>query len=789
MKRRKVASICCAILTFSLLLTGCRTEQKSNKDAGKTKAQMTTSKQLSAKIKEKYADSEKYIYKDTIEDVKRNEKIPVQFGFDIKSGQFKNYTELVAVYQDPELTQRVGTHFEWDAESQMLKIKPPRWSTAQISVTSKQVEEQKDLIFGYDKVSNVLFDKDEFEDWGNLSQYYMALYVNPKNGEKLEKPIVTPFTIKHEIKKAPEVKFRVNEEGKPEFYWEKIKGAKAYYVVQYDYDEEHGYSMVGMTRGITDKTSWSPDSNVMFNTFTVAEVSRNEKWVVDKYGQGTGPVVTDRDLKEQKYCVVAVNEDGTSAISDSFSKHQLAKMIASNVEGKKSREEEGSRYAKSFNELPSYAWVTMCDGRLVQKLITYDIENAKEKTETWGQYEKEDMSDLKNVQVDIVKIPYQIEGTPFKDVAVVEQYDKATVKADLKALKERQDTLRTKGGRTDAKFEVEDEKEKKSEEDIYATDYDITATSALSEYIGRNMVAGNSMIDLSDFKEAKDQSQLLDAWQEATYQNPLALGVRSASIAGDYLVVKYDDSPEVMRKKQEEIVKEVKRVVKEVVKDGMTELEKEIALNNYLCEIAKYDDNALKNAEKNNFRKVDKEFNDSFTPYGVLINKNGVCASYAGAYKLLAQEAGLECIVVTGYLEGNLPHAWNKVKVDGQWQIVDPTNNDNEILYNALLNLPNAEADRVLVEDDKYLVNSAIADYTAKEDKKEYYHINNKYFEKNAIANSLTKEVGTNGKATLRTDYGLTEEEFKQIAGQVVTGLGNNQLQGTYWLGVIHITK
>ncbi len=486
---------------------------------------------------------------------------------------------------------------------------------------------------------------------------------------------------------------------------------------------------------------------------------------------------------------MAVNEDGTSAISDSFSKHQLAKMIASNVEGKKSREEEGSRYAKSFNELPSYAWVTMCDGRLVQKLITYDIENAKEKTETWGQYEKEDMSDLKNVQVDIVKIPYQIEGTPFKDVAVVEQYDKATVKADLKALKERQDTLRTKGGRTDAKFEVEDEKEKKSEEDIYATDYDITATSALSEYIGRNMVAGNTMIDLSDFKEAKDQSQLLDAWQEATYQNPLALGVRSASIAGDYLVVKYDDSPEVMRKKQEEIVKEVKRVVKEVVKDGMTELEKEIALNNYLCEIAKYDDNALKNAEKNNFRKVDKEFNDSFTPYGVLINKNGVCASYAGAYKLLAQEAGLECIVVTGYLEGNLPHAWNKVKVDGQWQIVDPTNNDNEILYNALLNLPNAEADRVLVEDDKYLVNSAIADYTAKEDKKEYYHINNKYFEKNAIANSLTKEVGTNGKATLRTDYGLTEEEFKQIAGQVVTGLGNNQLQGTYWLGVIHITK
>ncbi|WP_461810726.1 transglutaminase domain-containing protein [Faecalimonas sp.] len=789
MKRRKVMSICCTILTFSLLLTGCQTEKKSNVDAKKTKTEMTTSKQLSTKIKEKYADSQKYIYKDAIENVKRNEKIPVQFGFDIKNGQFKNYTELVAVYQDSELTQRVGTHFEWDEKTKMLKIKPPRWSTAQVSVTSKQLEQQEDLIFGHDKVSNILFNKDEFEDWGNLPQYYMALYVNPENGEKLEKPIVTPFTIKHEIEKAPEVKFRVNDNGKPEFYWEKVKGAKAYYIVQYDYDEKNGYNIVGMTRGITDKTSWSPESNIMFNTFTVAEVSRNEKWVVDKYGPGTGPVVTDYDLKEQKYCVVAVNEEGTSAISDSFSKHQLSKMIASNVEAKKSREEEGSRYAKSFTELPSYAWVTMCDGRLVQKLITYDIASAKEKTETWGEYEKPDMSDLKSVQVDIVKIPYQIEGTSFKDVAVVEKYNKETVKADLKALQERQESLRTKGGRADAKFEVKEEKEEKTEENIYATDYEITATSALSEYIGRNMVAGNTRINLSEFKEAKDQSQLLDAWQEATYQNPLALGVRSASISGDYLIVKYDDSPEEMRKKQAAIVKEVKKVVKEVIKDGMTELEKEIALNNYLCEIAKYDDNALKNAEKNNFKKVDKEFNDSFTPYGVLINKNGVCASYAGAYKLLAQEAGLECIVVTGYLEGNLPHAWNKVKVDGQWQIVDPTNNDNEILTNALLNLPNAEADRVLVEDDRYLVNAAIADYVAKEDTKEYYHINNKYFEKNAIANSLVKEVGTNGNATLRTEYGLTEEEFKQIAGQVVTGLGNNKLQGTYWLGVIYITK
>ena len=47
--------------------------------------------------------------------------------------------------------------------------------------------------------------------------------------------------------------------------------------------------------------------------------------------------------------------------------------------------------------------MTMCDGRLVQKLIQYDIENAQEKKETWGEYENPDMSDLHNVEVEIVK--------------------------------------------------------------------------------------------------------------------------------------------------------------------------------------------------------------------------------------------------------------------------------------------------------------------------------------------------------------------------------------------------
>ena len=54
--------------------------------------------------------------------------------------------------------------------------------------------------------------------------------------------------------------------------------------------------------------------------------------------------------------------------------------------------------------MPSYKWVTMCDGTLVQKIINYDFENAKATTETWGEYEKEDMSDLKVVEKTLSKV-------------------------------------------------------------------------------------------------------------------------------------------------------------------------------------------------------------------------------------------------------------------------------------------------------------------------------------------------------------------------------------------------
>ena len=76
--------------------------------------------------------------------------------------------------------------------------------------------------------------------------------------------------------------------------------------------------------------------------------------------------------------------------------------------------------------------------------------------------------------------------------------------------------------------------------------------------------------------------------------------------------------------------------------------------------------------------------------------------------------------MVTGNLDGDLPHAWNKVKIDGEWQIVDSTNNDNELILNALLNLPDHAADKVLVEDERYALDPIVKEYKPQTDEKEY---------------------------------------------------------------------
>jgi len=68
----------------------------------------------------------------------------------------------------------------------------------------------------------------------------------------------------------------------------------------------------------------------------------------------------------------------------------------------------------------------------------------------------------------------------------------------------------------------------------------------------------------------------------------------------------------------------------------------------------------------------------------VLKSRSSVCAGYSDLFSALAEEAGLEAVEIRGYgkgysyrpgqrFAGPFNHAWNAVKVNGSWYLMDPT--------------------------------------------------------------------------------------------------------------------
>ncbi|MGO4375620.1 transglutaminase domain-containing protein, partial [Paenibacillus sp. MCAF20] len=257
-------------------------------------------------------------------------------------------------------------------------------------------------------------------------------------------------------------------------------------------------------------------------------------------------------------------------------------------------------------------------------------------------------------------------------------------------------------------------------------DVPINADTAFETYLAINLLAGNEAISLRAFPEAQNFETITDTLLEVMYQNPLIIGIDAWGY--DYkkltLGVRYNDNPEEIKKQQEEIVNEASKIVADIIKEGMSDEEKREAIYRYLADNTKYDDAALKAAEANDFQgDLDEQFDDSFTTYGIMVKKVGVCMSYAYSYKLLSDLAGLESIVVTGDANG-VPHAWNKVKIGDEWLHVDVTNNDSDsslgfrLLYNS--NDDSAVAVNSIVSDE-YWVNTEIEQFYGKDNSNDYY--------------------------------------------------------------------
>lgn len=95
----------------------------------------------------------------------------------------------------------------------------------------------------------------------------------------------------------------------------------------------------------------------------------------------------------------------------------------------------------------------------------------------------------------------------------------------------------------------------------------------------------------------------------------------------------------------------------------------------------------------------------SSTAYGCLVEGEANCEGYAKAFDLIAHDCGLESLLVTGVTDKGENHAWNQVKIDGEWYELDVTwddTDDNEKIRKMYFLCPDKEFGKTHIADNAY---------------------------------------------------------------------------------------
>ena len=105
-----------------------------------------------------------------------------------------------------------------------------------------------------------------------------------------------------------------------------------------------------------------------------------------------------------------------------------------------------------------------------------------------------------------------------------------------------------------------------------------------------------------------------------------------------------------------------------VVSEDMTDVEKALALYDYVLAVSNYPD--AESIDENGIAVYD---NESYSAVSVFRDHISVCVANATAYCYLLSDCGIPCIRVDS---SEMEHSWTMLKVDGAWYHADPTWDD-----------------------------------------------------------------------------------------------------------------
>lgn len=125
---------------------------------------------------------------------------------------------------------------------------------------------------------------------------------------------------------------------------------------------------------------------------------------------------------------------------------------------------------------------------------------------------------------------------------------------------------------------------------------------------------------------------------------------------------KNQDSSKLTDDKDKFVYDNLVTAMKEIITDGMDEFEKEKAVYDYIFKNTHFNYNNL-----NPLVEDDEDW--SHTPYGFFRDHSTICVGYATTFKLFMDALGIDCEIIHSTAEGE--HAWDTVKIGGDWYHVD----------------------------------------------------------------------------------------------------------------------
>ncbi|WP_022761444.1 transglutaminase domain-containing protein [Butyrivibrio sp. AD3002] len=656
--------------------------------------------------------------------------------------------------------------------------------------------------------------------WGSLNKLYLVQKYDLQTGEELAKPIITPFSIRHDIESTT-VKQKIDDNNNYYLEWTPVRGASSYLVFKLT---DLGYYLVYKTT----------DTKASADSFWGQLDSDRWSELVNKDLEESGYDTTtseklymNSDLHDDKHCkfaVVAVRDGKTSGISNIVDSDELADLLPYTKEGNL------EVTIRQVSDLPVYINVTTVNDKTMQMIIDYHgcvCKHGDDDSTTYYLFPKIYHTDLSPFLITVHGMPYG-EFTKYAQ-QVADRQDKITAtmptgrvetNVDVSNVPTMEDPEVSENPETSVEPAIPEEPTSQEEPEAQeepttqeepevqeqpttqeepttqvnpgsanelmtevadmvntnltllqeqsgvSLDDVIFAESPLEEWMAYCLMARSEYIPVpySEFPEGADVEGTTNKLLSMYRQNPTSGVINGIKYSYDYetYIVEYvDDTNDRLGKSVEEF-KKAKEVADCVTAGLSTDYDKVVALNDYFCTNASYDESSM--STEVDMNSLTQSFIDAHTPYGILCNNYGVCESYSEAMALAGRLAGLDVIIETGDLYGAGGHEWNRVNIDGNWCILDITNNDNEMVPNGLCNITDSMATQLLISDKT----SYLFDASANTDSYEYYHMNGEYVESTTdLADKLREQLDSDGVAHVRCSENMTQDDVTAVAQQL----------------------